>query len=81
MCVNRSPIRYGFYTFIIYLYFSDEEIRSLVVLACTVNKAYLLFVRPNILFFIFQCHHLMQRIILLPMFLGRNYFRTTEEER
>lgn len=33
-----------------FFYFSDEEIRSLVFLACTVSKAHLLFVRLNIFF-------------------------------
>ena len=37
---------YLFYFF----YFSDEEIRSLVFLACTVSKAHLLFVRLNIFY-------------------------------
>lgn len=37
---------YLFYFF----HFSDEEIRSLVFLACTVSKAHLLFVRLNIFY-------------------------------
>ena len=43
-------VSFFYLSILFFFYFSDEEIRSLVFLACTVSKAHLLFVRLNIFY-------------------------------